>query len=274
MRLKEEDGHTGDHYKQPPGHAPPEIHSPESNPRRLVDELHGKTRVKKMFSVAVGADARLYFGGAGIRDYAGGSFAWFDPHTGERDGLWRPFSGYRIYWLTTALDSRYIIASTKTALDELNNDRRPPSAKLFVWDVRQKRIAREIVPVPNAAKSGPVLEVAPGRLLGLTEDPTAENTGLLYGVDIRDGKVLFTKKLPDVLRFRWGSGTTQWDYVKGPDGNIYTYLGDVLVRIHSKDARVEPIGRLRRLGRMCFVGPDLYLAGDEPVRRLKNIAAK
>lgn len=256
----------------PPGREPPDIHSPESNPRRVVDSLHKQTRVKKMFSAAVGADGRLYFGGAGIRDYSGGSFAWFDPKSGEHGGLWRPFSGYRVYWLAPAVDGRYIVASTKTAVDELNGDVRPPSAKLFVWDTNEKKIVRGLVPVANARKAGPVVEVAPGRLLGTTEDPEVENGGLLYGVDVRTGEVLFRKKLPDTLRFRWGHGTTHWDFVKGPDGNVYTYVGNVLVRIHPTDARVEVLGRPGRIGRFCFVGRDLYLAGDRPIRRLAGIA--
>ena len=72
----------------PPGHDPPDIKSPKSNPRRVVDSLFKQTRVKKVFSAVVGADKRIYFGGAGIRDYAGGSFAWFDPETGQHDGMW------------------------------------------------------------------------------------------------------------------------------------------------------------------------------------------
>lgn len=257
----------------PPGHEPPDIKSAESNPRRVVDSLHGKTRVKKMFSAAIGADGCLYFGGAGIRDYSGGSLGWFDPESGEYDGVWRPFSGYRIYWVTSALDGRYIVASTKTATDELNGDVRPESAKLFVWDTAEKKIVRDFVPVPKATKAGPVIEVTHGRLLGMTEDPDVENGGLLLGVDVRTGAVLFTKKLPDTLRFRWGHGTTHWDYVKGPDGNVYTYLGNVLVRIRPADASVEVLGRPGRVGRLCFSGNDLYLAGDEPVRRLADIAA-
>jgi len=258
----------------PPGQEPPDIRSTKSNPRRVVASLFKETRVKKVFSAAAGADGRLYFGGAGIRDYSGGSFAWFDPKSGEYGGQWRPFSGYRIYWLTTALNGRYIVASTKTALDELRGDVRPASAKLFVWDTREKKIVRDFVPVPNARKAGPVVEVAPGRLIGTTEDPAVENGGLIYGVEIRAGKVLFIKKLPDTLRFRWGSGTTHWDFVKGPDGNVYTYLGNVLVRIRPAGARVEVLGRPGRVGRFCFAGNDLYLAGDKPVRRLPGVAAK
>jgi hypothetical protein len=258
----------------PPGLDPPNEKSPESNPRRVVEALFTETRVKKVFSMALGADRRIYLGGAGIRDYAGGSFAWLDPGPGEVGGLWRPFSGYRIYWLTPALESRYIVASTRTAADELNHDVRPESAKLFVWDTSEKKIVRDLVPVPRAAKAGPVLEVAPGLLLGTTEDPEVQNGGLLYGVDVQRGDIRFSKKLPETLRFAWAEGTTQWDYAKGPDGRVYTYLGNVLVRIHPENARVEVLGRLDAVGKMCFSGDDLYLAGAEPVRRLKALATQ
>jgi hypothetical protein len=256
----------------PPGTPAPDFRSPESNPQRLVGALFKETRVKKVFDMVVGGDGRLYLGGAGVRDYAGGSFAWYDPGSGEYGGMWRPFSGYRVYDLAAAVDGRFIVISTKTARDELNNDTRPESAKLFVWDTVERRLVRSVVPVPGAAKAGPVVETSPGRVMGTTEDPGTEKGGILYGVDIRTGEVLFSKKLPDRLRFRWAHGTSQWDYLKGPDGNVYTYLGDALVRIRPENARVETLGRLRRPGRMCFVGNDLYLAGAEPVRRLAGIA--
>jgi len=256
----------------PPGYDPPAETSPESNPRR-VGTLGQFTRVKKVFSACVGADKRIYFGGAGIRDYEGGSFGWFDPATGEAGGLWRPFSGYRIYWVAPAVGGRYIIISTRTATDELNNDIRPESAKVFIWDTEEKRIVRDFIPVPKAPKAGPLLEVRPNLVLGTTDDPEVENGGLLYGADIRTGELLFRKKLPDRLNFPWSGGTSQWDFAKGPDGNVYTYLGNVLVRIHPENARVEVLGRLSQPGRMCFVGNDLYLAGAEPLRRLKDIAA-
>jgi hypothetical protein len=111
-------------------------------------------------------------------------------------------------------------------------------------------------------------------LLGITDDPDLESGGLLYGADVHTGEVLFTKKLPDRLRFAWTHGTTQWDIVRGPDGKVYTYLGSVLVRIRPADAGVEVLGRIGPPGRLCFVGNDLYLAGAEPVRRLAGIAAK
>ena len=80
-----------------------------SNPRRVHQDdsdVFKKTRVKKMLSAAVAADGKVYFGGEGQRDYDGGGLAWYDPKTGDIGGLWKPFAGYSIGWVTTACDGR------------------------------------------------------------------------------------------------------------------------------------------------------------------------
>jgi len=250
--------------------------SPESNPR-LVGDVFAETRVKKMFSAVVAADGRIYFGGIGQRDYTGGGLGWYDPRTGDRGGMWRPFSGYRIHWLTTASNGRYVVISTRTAPDELNNDIRPEHAKVFVYDAHMRQIVRDIVPVPQAAKAGPLVEVVPapdkpsGFLLGTTEDPDTPGGGILYGLDIESGEVFFRKKLPRSLQFAWSQGTTRWDYQRGPDGFVWTTLGEVLVRIDPRDARVHVVGRIVPQGKFVFVGKDLYLAGAEELRHIANI---
>jgi outer membrane protein assembly factor BamB len=253
-----------------PGQRGPSEKSPASNPRLLGRMFEG-TRVKKMFTGAVGSDGRLYFGGEGQRDYGGGGLGWLDPRSGKIGGMWRPFSAYRIKWLIPALDGRVLVASTRTGADELNNNREPDTGRIFVYDVRSGKILRTIEPVAKAEKAGPVIEVAPGRLLGTTEDPANPGGGILYGLDIRTGEVLFRKKLPSALPFPWAHGTGDWDYQQGPDGWIWTFLGRTLVRIDPRDARVEPVGKLETPGRFAFVGNDLYLTGTEQLRRLPNV---
>ncbi|MBN1672294.1 MAG: hypothetical protein JXR37_14740 [Kiritimatiellae bacterium] len=270
----------------PPGHPAPEETSTACNPRRIA-WLKGKYRMSYCLSSAKGADGRPYFGGYGVRDYPGGMLCWIDPETHEAGGMWRPFSGYVPHWLTTALDGRLIVASTRTASDELNEFKSPPEAKLFLYDVNARRIVREIVPVHGSPNMGPVLEVAPGRLLGVAGVRGKEryNAGILYGLDARSGEVLFRKPLPRDVPLRTSWLTWHCDYRMGPDGCIYTFLGKgdsprrdpdewhTLVRIHPKDARVEPVGRLKQIGRMLFAGPDLYLTGTEHLRRIRGVAA-
>jgi hypothetical protein len=56
----------------------------------------------------------------------------------------------------------------------------------------------------------------------------------------------------------------------GPDGFIWTYLKDVLVRIDPQDARIQIVGKIDPVGSPTFVGSDLYFSGSEQLRRIRN----
>ncbi len=254
----------------PPGQAAPDVKSAESNPRNIGTPF-AQTRVKKMLDAVVAADGKVYFGGRGQRDYDGGGLGWYDPKTKSFGGLWKPFSAYPIFWLTTACDGRYVIVSTRTAADELNGGKEPAQGRVFVYDTVEQKVVRDIEPVANAEKAGPLVEVAPGLMLGTTEAPEVKGGGVLYGLDILTGKILFLKKLPVGLAFQWTEGVDQWDFRKGPDGNVYTYLGNVMVRILPKKVEVEVLGKVEQTGRMTFLGKDLYLAGADNIRKVANI---
>jgi hypothetical protein len=263
----------------PPGRAAPNQADARSNPQYLGD-FDKTTRVGLMHSSALGADGRIYFGGFGLRHYTGGGFGWYDPKTRKMDGFWKPLSGYAVHWIAPAMGGQLIIISTSTAADELNNSRWTKESKLFVYDVSEKRIVREIVPVPNARTTGLVAEVAPGRVLALTTEPTEAQrpgTALLYGVDLTTGEVLLRKALP------WPVGTDPyWPHwvdpsyeilglVLGPDGFLWTYLKNVLVRIDPKDVSVHVVGKVDPPGYPTFVGRDVYLSGSEQLRRIRNV---
>jgi len=264
----------------PPTQPAPGEGSATSNPRRIGE--FGATRVAIMHSSALGADGMIYFGGFGERNYTGGGLGWYDPKTGKLDGFWKPLSGYMVHWIAPALGGRLIIISTSTAPDEQNNSRPTDEAKLFVYDVFEQRIVRDIVPVAKARATGLITEAAPGRLLGLTVD-TADlkrpGIGLLYGVDVATGEVLFHKTLPwrvsvDDYWPHWVDPSYEYlSLTRGPDGFVWTYLKDVLVRIDPKDAGVHVVGRIDPPGRPTFVGRDLYLSGTEQLRRICNIAS-
>jgi hypothetical protein len=101
---------------------------------------------------------------------------------------------------------------------------------------------------------------------------------LLYGVDVATGEVLFRKTLPwrvslDDYWPHWVDPSYEYlSLTRGPDGFIWTYLKDMLVRIDPQDTRVHVVGKIEPPGRPTFVGRDLYLSGTEQLRRLRGIA--
>jgi len=261
----------------PPGHPAPNQADARSNARYLGD-FDRTTRVGLMHSSALGADGRIYFGGFGLRHYTGGGFGWYDPKTQKMDGFWKPLSGYAAQWIAPALSGRLIAISTIRAADELNDNRAPEEAKLFVYDVGEQKIVREIVPLAKGRTTGLIAEVEPGRLLGLTSSVGKPDSSILYGVDVGTGEMLFTKELPSPVSVdahwpHWLDPSYEYHaFVPGPDGFVWAYLKDVLVRIDPKEARVHAVGKIAPVGWPTFAGRDLYLAGSEQLRRIRNIA--
>ena len=100
---------------------------------------------------------------------------------------------------------------------------------------------------------------------------------ILYAVDVSSGEVLFNKVLPwsvstDAYWPHWVDPSYEYeDLTLGPDGFVWTFLQDVLVRIDPKDARVHVVGRIDSVGYPTFVGRDIYLSGPEQLRRIRNI---
>jgi len=263
----------------PPGNPAPNQADARSNPRYIGD-FDKTTRVGLMHSSALGSDGRIYFGGFGLRHYTGGGFGWYDPKIRKMGGFWKPLSGYAVHWITPALGGRLIIISTSTSADELNENRAPEEAKLFIYDVGEQKIVREIAPIAKGRTTGLVTEVAPGRVLGLTMETAegkTEGTGLLYGVDVTTGEVLLRKALPwpvgtDPYWPHWVDPSYEYlAFVRGPNGFVWTYLKDVLVRIDPKDVSVHVVGKVDPVGWPTFVGNDLYFSGSEQLRRIRNI---
>ena len=260
----------------PPGHPAPNQAEARSNPRYLGD-FDKTTRVGLMHSSALGADGKIYFGGFGLRHYTGGGLGWYDPKTQKMDGFWEPLSGYAVQWIAPALDGRLIVISTIRAADELNDNRTPKEARLFVYDVSEQKIVRQIVPLAGGRTTGLIAEVRSGRLLGLTSDPQHPDRSVLYGVDVAAGEMLFTKDLPSSVSVdnSWPHGLDpSYEYnafLHGPDGFVWTYLKDVLVRIDPKEASLHVMGKIDPVGWPTFVGNDVYFSGPEQLRRIRSI---
>ena len=255
-------------------HPAPNQTDPASN-LRLLTRLNQWARTHKMFGAAVGADGKIYFGGRLYRNGNGGGLGWWDPVAEEGGGVWEPFSAYRIQWVVAVNDAAQLVLSTLAVRDDLNPDFTPEQGRLFVWDVAAGEIERHIEPIPGLRDTGAILEVAPGRILCASADPEVEGGGLLYGVDIATGEVLFTKQVPRDSQFNESSdrhGRT--DFRLGPDGRVWTWLGDRLIRIDPSDASIEVVGSVSPPGRIAFAGDDLYLAGTTEVRVIRDIVAR
>jgi hypothetical protein len=246
----------------------------EANPRRLllmgVKEMAG---THKMYAAATGADGKVYFGGQWIRDGACGGLAWHDPKTGKAGGTWRPLSNYQVTHMASADNGRLIVISTRRVDDFVLKKPKPDQGALFFLDTATGELAGKFEPVKQAKGTGPIASAGAGRIIGWTADPDNEQKSILYGVDVRGPKLLFTKSLPFALPVAIGSNQQEaWDFRLGPDGQVWTFLAGVLVRIDPATGEVQPVGRPASPGPIAFAQGRVYFGGGTALRRAKDLA--
>ncbi|MFP4057397.1 MAG: hypothetical protein ACLF0G_11060 [Candidatus Brocadiia bacterium] len=198
-----------------------------------------------------GADGRVYCAGTTYgRRREGGGFGWFDTRTGEIGG--RPFDGHRFFWMTAASQGRYILLSSKHGSE----------GQLFCWDTRKQAFIYQKA-ILGGGRPGPVAEALPGGLV-----IGHHGGGTLYGLRADTGEVLWQKDVPakPVTAF---SRVRRHAYAfrRGPGGHIWSFFGDVLVRIAPTDARVRAVGRTRP-GQLAFAEGGVYIAGGDGLRRI------
>jgi len=97
---------------------------------------------------------------------------------------------------------------------------------------------------------------------------------------VTSGEVLFRKVLPcavstDSYWPHWVDPSYEYlGLVHRPDGFIWTYLKNVLVRVDPKDANVHIVGKIEPPGYPTFAGNDLYLSGPEQLRRIRDLGVR
>jgi len=207
-----------------------------------------------------GADGRVYNSGTTVeRRRIGGGRGWYDTETGRLGGM--PLDGHRIFWMTAAADARYVVLSSKCE----------DQGQLFVWDTQSHGFRHRVDPPRGATRPGPIVEALPGLVMGHTVD--AQDAPLLYGFDPASGKVLWTKSVPRPPVTAFSLVRRQaYSFRRGPEGLIWSFFDDTLVRIDPRSARVEVVGRLpdgTRPAQLAFARGRIFLAGGSQLRRIR-----
>jgi len=243
-----------------------------ANPRMLM-RLGGKdlAGTHKMYAAVTAADGRVYFGGRWVRDGGCGGLAWYDPATGEAAGLWEPLSNYQITHLATANNGRTVVVSTRRIDDPVLGKPKPEQGALHFFDTQKGELVGKFEPVAGAKGTGPIVDAGDGRVLGWTVDPEDEKASFLYAVDVSDPSLVFKKALPFPLPVSIGSNQQEaWDFRLGPDGRVWTFINNVLVRINPSDGAIKPLGKPDRPGPVAFSNGRVYLGGTVALRRLEK----
>lgn len=244
---------------------------PEANPRlllRMGDKQLAGTH--KMYAAATAADGRVYFGGTWIRDGACGGVAWYDPRSGQAQGLWQPLSNYQVTHMAAVDEGRTVVLSTRRVDDAVLGKPKPEQGALWFLDTGTGQLRGKFEPVLGAKGSGPIVAVDGGRVVGWTENPDDAKASVLYAVDCTEAQLVYRHELPFPLPVAIGSNQQEpWDFRLGPDGQIWTFVDNVLVRIRPADGTWEVVGRPDRPGRLAFADGRVYLGGTTALRRLQ-----
>jgi outer membrane protein assembly factor BamB len=170
-----------------------------------------------------------------------------------------PIDGHRIFWMTAADRGRYILLSTKLG----------DGGELMCWDTgKQKMIYRQ--KMPRNARPGPIVEALPG---GMVMGHGGDRS--LYGLSAATGKVIWQIPVPALPVTAFSSVRRHaYEFRRGPDGHIWTFFDNVLVRIDPRDASVMPVGRLGQPSQVAFTGGRVYIAGGSRLVRIKGLVVR
>lgn len=210
-----------------------------------------------------GADGGIYNAGVTYgRQREGGGFGWYDPETGKIDGV--PLDE-RLFWATSANNGRYIIFSGKAGASKDYH-------QLLGWDTRTHSFAYRQY-VPDFGSAGPLVEALPGGLV--MGHASAGEHGYLYGLDAATGKILWRKRVPDNPTTSFAMiRRHRYTFRRGPEGDIWTFLGDTLVRIDPRTAHITPLGRLPKgtsPAQIAFAQGNVYIAWGGMLRQIKGL---
>jgi len=226
------------------------------NPKRL-GAPPSDTHIPLGGTVA-GADGRVYnCGTTAGRRRIGGGMGWFDTNTRQLGGI--AIDGHRMFWMTAVDDGRYVVLSSKS----------PEQGKLFVWDTESHEFRHRLDPPGGATRPGPIVEALKGLVIGHTVD--AGEQPILYGFHPAAGKILWTRPVPSPPITAFSQVRRQaYSFRRGPNGYVWAFFGDTLVRIDPRNTTVKPVGKTKP-AQLAFAAGKIYIAGGPALRRVEGV---
>ena len=260
---------TPDPSSAPGARPAPDMNAPESNPRRLdMWAREGNFQFPKHFVRS--ADGTLFVGLHGERHNVGSTLSWRNIATKDTGFLREPFELCDVSGLATALGGAKLAYAT-FPVRGVKGEPKPDSARLFLIDAATRKVEWFIEPFPKMDTCGMVVEGKPGELLlAANRRPGGEPGSTLYRVDLKTRAVTQKAEFSGVLatpREYFG----HIDFMKGPDGQVYTLYDDLLVRIDPETLAITAISKVGGPGHITFVGRDAYMAGQSHFRRIRNV---
>jgi len=225
---------------------------------KVIGNWHDAIGSKHAVFLVKGADGLIYSGNHNERESTGGGLGWYDPRSGKFGGI--AFPNDDCEFLTTAINGTLIVYASDFSDDPTHPKITPRPGKLLIYDTLTHKIVREISPLSDGS-AGVLIETELGFLFGIG---LHEKVPVMYTVDIATGDVGGRTPL---------AGRTTRQIARGPDGKVYFFMKNQLVRADPKTMSVTTLCPAEP-GRMAFLGDDLYIAGTSELRRISNIGSQ
>jgi hypothetical protein len=195
-------------------------------------------------------------------------------------------------------NSNTVVISSHRVFDASGTHQKEDSGCLTVYDASrvpdefaagamERCVIRRIVPVVGGKGAGAIQCVrgANGQdyVVGWCAEPVPLNGGWadskrksrMYRANIGTGAIEQSVVLDFPVPWDLRAQRYRNDWSLGPDGNIYTFDDQKLLRVNPLDlTRREVVGTVTRGGRIAWCGERMFLAGDLDLREISGVLAK
>jgi streptogramin lyase len=267
-----------------PGRKKVPVDSRQANPR-LVHRFGDMAKGAHMaIAMEVGADGKVYLCARRHRYFFGFDICWFDPMNYGRRGVLeagKALDHYQFSWMCLTPNKQQLVVSTYVEGNPQIDSPRPTDARLFFFDLEERKLAKSVVPLPGVKTLSGIAAIDASTLVGASyvED---QNATVLYRYNLKTGRVEKARKYAGMIHGKPGTTdlpTKGYDFMAGPDGRVWTLtrLGGTegpqcIVRIDPKDLSIEPVCQLGGGNiRFLFRGKDLLATGQELLQRIEGV---